>query len=244
MNPLLSTLQACIPLLPESFRTEHARLFADEHLARLADCFTAYLTKGPPITRPLPHFAAETTPLLFDSFDFFRGPLVGWLRASDRAAPTVLEPLANAIVAAGCDHLLLLLGQRRTSASWTDARAIPPVRATLLAAATQRHVPREELTVAGRALSKHVVRAGEEDFWPPVQGTTAEKNTAALAILERILNETTWWNVFGHFAHEVVYEARVPTGHGARWGHDGTQFIGFLGPFDEEKCPSLTTPEG
>jgi len=40
----------------------------------------------------------------------------------------------------------------------------------------------------------------------------------------------------------VVFEARLPTGHGARWGHGGEEFIGFLEPFDEEKCPSLSGP--
>ena len=38
-------------------------------------------------------------------------------------------------------------------------------------------------------------------------------------------DSATWWNVFGHFAHEVVYEARVPSGHGARWGFGGDEFI-------------------
>jgi hypothetical protein len=54
---------------------------------------------------------------------------------------------------------------------------------------------------------------------------------AARAVLERILDEQTWWNVFGHFQHEVVYEARVPSGHGARWVKGVAAFIGFLEPF-------------
>jgi hypothetical protein len=37
--------------------------------------------------------------------------------------------------------------------------------------------------------------------------------------------------VFGHFQHEVVYEARVRSGHGARWAQGGAEFIGFLEPF-------------
>ena len=61
---------------------------------------------------------------------------------------------------------------------------------------------------------------------------------------EAILDAATWWNVFGHFQHDVVYEARVPSGHGARWGFGGNEFIGFLEPFDEEKCPSLDPGAG
>jgi hypothetical protein len=37
----------------------------------------------------------------------------------------------------------------------------------------------------------------------------------------------------------VVFEARLSSGHGARWGHAGGEFIGFLEPFDEARCPSL-----
>ena len=36
-----------------------------------------------------------------------------------------------------------------------------------------------------------------------------------------------------HFKHVLVYEARVSSGHGARWGHGGDEFIGFLEPFVE-----------
>jgi hypothetical protein len=54
-------------------------------------------------------------------------------------------------------------------------------------------------------------------------------------MLLHILDNTTWWNVFGHFKHVLVYEARVPSGHGARWGQGGDELIGFLEPFDETK---------
>jgi hypothetical protein len=70
------------------------------------------------------------------------------------------------------------------------------------------------------------------------------KNALAEQILNGILDQTTWWNVFGHFSHETVYEARVPLGHGARGRLGGSELIGFLEPFDEEKCPSLDSGAG
>ena len=73
-----------------------------------------------------------------------------------------------------------------------------------------------------------------------MSGPTAVRNAQAIEVLTRVLTGRTWWNVFGHFAHDTVFEARLPTGHGARWGHDGTEFIGFLEPFDAAKCPSRT----
>jgi hypothetical protein len=93
-------------------------------------------------------------------------------------------------------------------------------------------LPGDPLSVAGRALAKHAARCTGA-FWGSVTGSTAEKNAAAEVLLRRILDEATWWNVFGHFTHGSVFEARVPSGHGTRWGNGGEEFIGFLEPFDE-----------
>ncbi len=220
MPTLYDALFACVPLLPEPFRTEHERLLQPEQLRRLAVRLQSFAEQGVPPEPPPPHFVAECTPPLSEPWSFFR------------EAVAVAEPaaLARAIVAAGCGNLLLLLGQRRTPASLTDARAIPPTRAELLASANAAHPDGGGLTVAARALTKHIPRATGE-FWGEVSGPTAAKNAAAERVLLRILDEMTWWNVFGHFQHEVVYEARGPSGHGARWAHGGGEFIGFLEPF-------------
>jgi hypothetical protein len=242
MTTLADTLQDCAALLPEAFRTEHARLFEDEHLARLAARLLAFHQQGVPAERPLPHFAAEITPPLADSWAFFRDAVAAWDTAADKEATAILQQFADALAAAGTKHVLLLLGQRLTPASLTDARAIPPTRAELLAAANQLHAPPDHLTVAGRALTKHVHRSPEA-FWGEVRGSALEKNAAAVHVITQVLDNTTWWNIFGHFQHEVVYEARVPTGHGARWGHGGGEFIGFLEPFDEDRCPTLNSKD-
>jgi hypothetical protein len=235
---LHETLRACATLLPEGFRTEHARLFEEEHLVRLAGRLLEFAEGGVPAQPPPPHFAAECTPPRTEAWAFFRDPVAEWQAAPDRLAAPVLHGFADALVGAGTRNLLLLLGQRLTPASITDARAIPPTRAQLLAAANREHNPADHLTVAARALTKHVHRSAEA-FWGEVSGPVPHKNAVAVAILKRILDNATWWNVFGHFAHETVFEARVPSGHGARWGLGGSEFIGFLEPFDEDKCPSL-----
>jgi hypothetical protein len=230
MHSLLDILRAGVPLLPAPFVAEHRRLFAEEHLAKLAARLLDFHRHGVPQEQPPPHFAAECTPPLEEAFAPFRAPLEPWSAAPDEPTPEVVRKLADAIMAAGSANLLLLLGQRRTPASLTDARAIPPLRAELLASAAALHNPADGLTVAARALSKHVHRSPGA-FWGTVGGTVADKNAAARAVLERILDEQTWWNVFGHFQHEVAYEARVPSGHGARWAQGGAEFIGFLEPF-------------
>jgi hypothetical protein len=240
---LHEVLRASVPLLPEAFRTEHAHLFEEEHLARLAGRLLTFAEHGVPVRPPPPHFAAECTPPLGEAWAFFRGPVEEWRTAADRLAEPVRQRLAEALVASGTRNLLLLLGQRLTPASITDARAIPPTRAQLLAAANREHNRADRLTVAARALTKHVHRSPEA-YWGDVSGPVPHKNALAVRLLNGILDDATWWNVFGHFAHETVYEARVPSGHGARWGLGGSEFIGFLEPFDEEKCPSLDAGAG
>jgi hypothetical protein len=235
MSALRDALRACLPLLSGSFRTAHARLFADEQRDRLADRLEGFVGLGVP-PRPPPFFAAECTPPLDEVFAPLRPAAAACL---GDPGPAAVRALAEAVEAAGCGNLLLLLGQRLTPASLTDARAIPPPRADLLAAADRPHGPRDPLTVAGRALAKHAARSGDA-FWALPNGPAAVRNATARAVLERFLEQATWWNVFGHFLHDTAFEVRLPGGHGARWGRDGTAFIGFLEPFDEGLCPSLS----
>jgi hypothetical protein len=231
MRLFFDVLQAAPAHLPESFRVEHARLFSEaEHLEQLAARLFQFARQGIPEVFPPPHFSAECTPPLCTAFAPFREVVVAWHLAPD--SPELPALMARALVEAGCGNILVLLGQRRTPASLTDARAIPPRRAQLIASAVRPHAPGEALTVAGRALTKHAARA-RDDFWGAVTGSSAQKNALALQHIEHLLDHTTWWNVFGHFQHEVVYEARVHSGQGARWGRAGETFIGFLEPFDE-----------
>jgi hypothetical protein len=238
MNSLRETLSACVSYLPESYRSEYGGLLAPEWLDRLADRLLTIHRTGVPTERPRPHFSAECTPPVEPTYAYFVDALRAW--QADPAGPVTARAFADALRAAGCANMLLLLGQRRTPATLTDARGIPPARGVLLAAAEQPCGPREPLTVAARALAKHVHRSPEA-FWGKVAGSAADKNRAAREVLEALLDGATWWNVFGHYKHETVFEARVPSGHGARWGKAGTLFIGFLEPFDEERGGETTT---
>jgi hypothetical protein len=232
VSPLQESLRLCVPFLPEPFRAEHERLFHDEHLTRLAGRLLTFAREGVPERPPPPYFAAECTPPPSEAWSFFREAVATWEAAPDRQSPEVLRALAGAVAGAGCRNVLLLLGQRLTPGSLTDARAIPPLREELLAGANALHSPSDGLTVAARALTKHVHRSPEA-FWGEVRGSAAEKNAAAARVLGRILDGATWWNVFGHFQHDVVFEARLPSGNGARWAGDRREFIGFLEPFLE-----------
>lgn len=87
------------------------------------------------------------------------------------------------------------------------------------------------LTVGGRALCKHAVRA-REGWWGECGGTEAEKNDRAEEVTLRLLAGATWVNlhVFGGGGKDGVLEVREESGYGARWSADGAVFRGFLEP--------------
>ena len=233
MRSIHDALRASQPHLSEPLRRELARLFAEEELlAALSTRLLVFTRQGVPAGHPPPSFAAECTPALAEAFRFFQSAVAAWHDTPD--SPAVPAMLADALATAGVKNVLVLLGQRMTSASLTDASALPPSRGKLLGSAMRPHSDTDRLSAAARALAKHAPRS-TGTFWGKVTGSVDDKNATALALLEQILDRTTWWNVFGHYKHVLVYEARVPTGHGARWGHGGDEFIGFLEPFDESR---------
>lgn len=212
-------------LVPDAAARE--RLIGGAWGDHLVNRLTVFAREGVPAEPPEPRLPAECTPPLIDSY----APLAGWLEAWSRGAATAEpEALAGALREAGLAGLLLLLGQRLTPASLSDLRAIPPSHDQLLAAASAPHSDRDPLSVAARALAKHAARHPDR-WWGEIRGDTAAKNANASAAVARILSAPTWWNVFGHHAHETVFEARCPSGHGARWANHGRRFIGFLEPF-------------
>jgi hypothetical protein len=228
-HSLPSALSACRAFLPAAFLDAHARLFHPAHLARLADRLAALHRAGVPDTYPPPHFAAECTPPAAAAFEPFRRAMDSW--AADPARADV-APFADALVAVGTGSLLALLGQRRTPGSLTDERAIPPTGDELLAAAARPVRPGDPLSVAARALDKHVTRPGHP-VWGEVRGSAVARTERATVVVTALLNGATWWNVFHHGLHGPVYEARLPSGHGARWAVPAIIFIGFVEPFDE-----------
>ncbi|MGE0434037.1 MAG: hypothetical protein AB7K09_03325 [Planctomycetota bacterium] len=233
-------LQRSIDYLPAEWRAVYARMLDEEHLDRIAARFEQFLQDGVPETYPEPHFSVECSPPMREAFAPFEPILAEWQAWSDDqshdAEPTeaMLRRFAETMVATDARYLLILLGQRQTPASLVDARGIPPLHATLMAAANARYSEADALTVAARAWTKHSGRS-DDTFWGTPKGSVKDKNEAADAIVRRILDSTTWWNMFGHFQHHTVFEARCPGGHGVRWGEDGSKFIGFLEPFDDSE---------
>jgi len=129
------------------------------------------------------------------------------------------------------EHWLNILGQRLTSASIRDENAIPPLRNLLIEACEKPF--NDEITTAQRAWEKHVGRM-DDQFWGEVKGNNQQKQQMVMKKINNILDNKTWWNVFFHYKHELVYEVREKGGHGIRWSHGGKNLIGFLEVFMNE----------
>ncbi len=125
-------------------------------------------------------------------------------------------------------ELLLLMGQRITSASVQDETTVPPLKSTLLESCFQPL--NKETTVVVKAWEKHVGRYPESIF-ETLKGNQKEKESIIKKQIDYIVENQTWWNVFHHYKHGLVYEIRIPNGQGMRWSSDGKQFIGFLEQF-------------
>jgi hypothetical protein len=231
MRSLHDLLAGCRSLLPSeiAYRLQPLFLFP-ELLGRLSMRLLVYIRQGVPDRHPPPTFAGECTPPPATAFAFFRDAVAHW--HDFPTDPSVTRRLTDALAHADSLHTLVLLGMRITPASLTDERGFPPPRERLIGSATGG----EGSSPAARALDKHAHRG--DAFWGTPKGDVAERNEHALMLVEDILDGATWWNVFGHFQHGTVYEARLAAGHGARWADHGDRFIGFLEPFSDE------VPEG
>ncbi|MEW4530478.1 pentapeptide repeat-containing protein [Maioricimonas sp. JC845] len=230
MPDLSEALRRAFNQLSEGAQTSLRPLAAADLFEPLSARLQLAHRNGGTIERPRPHLDGETTPSVAEAFGPFRQVMHAWER--DGADETLLtRRFADALEACDVAALLVLLGQRTTSGSVVDGRAFPPARQRLLAAAAQVWNQSEQLTAAARALTKHCGRC-DDPFWGESTGDDLKKNRRAEALIAQILDGTTWWNVFVHFQHGLVYEARVESGHGARWSADGDVFIGFVDPFD------------
>ncbi len=226
---IAEALLHCQMFLPEGFVNSHQRLFHPENIERLAKRLEKF-HQGETLELPAPTLTVECTPSLTQAFSPWSLFLSQWYESEISHRESLLSELASLLSSTKCQNILVLMGQRFTPASLTDERGILPPTEILMESASRIHS--SNLSVAARALSKHVNRVSG-DFWGDIRGNDEQKNKTADEIVRGILEKATWHNVFGHYKHEIVYEARVEEGYGVRWGQDGQEFIGFLEPFTE-----------
>lgn len=209
-----------IPLFSKDWKEKYQGILAEEHLKNLSLNIQKF--KDQTLDLDLPFFNDEIKIDRDDSFNLFTHILHS--ENSDTVKVKQLEEIPF-------EHWLNILGQRLTSASLRDENAIPPLKSLLIEACERSF--NKEITIAQRAWEKHVGRM-EDQFWGEVKGNNQQKRQIVMEKINFILENKTWWNVFFHYKHELVFEVREKDGHGIRWSHGGKNLIGFLEGFINE----------
>lgn len=204
------------------WKEKYQNLLLDEHWSFLINRLCFFISNSIE-ENTLPFFSEEITPPL--------QPIVNRMVSTFNELAVSLDKdqaWAAVLEESPFEDILVLLGQRRTPGSIIDERAIPPLTETLLESRFESH--NKQVSVALRAWEKHTGRT-DDGFWGEVKGSPIEKQNQVNELLHRMITEKTWWNVFHHYKHGVVYEIRVSSGHGVRWHNGGKSIIGFLEPF-------------
>jgi hypothetical protein len=191
-----------------------------EHLLLFTNRLFQYYEKDLLLTQPLPYFEEEIKQNIKESFDNF----IELFNQKEDLPKAIKETITKVPF----KHILLLLGQRITPASVQDERAIPPLRERLLESCFKPF--NNETSVGVRAWEKHVGRY-ENSVMGKVKGNQLEKKKKVAELITFMIENATWWNIFYHYKHGLVYEIRIENGQGMRWTSDGKQFIGFLEHF-------------
>ncbi|WP_175622442.1 hypothetical protein [Chryseobacterium schmidteae] len=209
-----------IPLFSKDWKEKYQGILTEEHLKNLSLNIQKF--KDQTLDIDFPFFNDEIKIDRDESFNLFTHILHS--ENSDEMKVKRLEEIPF-------EHWLNILGQRLTSASLRDENAIPPLKSLLIEACEKSF--NKEITIAQRAWEKHVGRM-EDQFWGEIKGNNRQKRQIVMEKINFILDHKTWWNVFFHYKHELVFEVREKDGHGIRWSHGGKNLIGFLEGFINE----------
>jgi hypothetical protein len=220
-----SIFNESISFISGDWKNKYAELLSGEHWSILRERIFSFAFKNEIDHDPLPIFDEEVIadyPRHYQYFEELKS-IAG--KAENERAPLMAKMIEETPI----ETLLIILGQRGTPATITDENGIPPVKERLLESCFEPY--NEQICKAVRAREKHISRNEVGLFWGKIEGTPAEKELAAKAIVKKIIKEKTWWNVFTHYKHGVVYEIRLASGEGIRWKKDKLDLIGFLEPF-------------
>ncbi|MDP9961874.1 hypothetical protein [Chryseobacterium lathyri] len=216
----MDVFKSYVPLMSGSWKEKYQAVLAGEHLQTMEDNILKFQNNS--LEWKLPYFNEEIKTDRRESFNLFI--TVFQSNVADEVKALQLEEIPFV-------HWLNILGQRLTSASIRNENAVPPLKDTLLEAC--RKPFNSEITIAQRAWEKHVGRIDDE-FWGEIKGNNLQKQDKVMEKISYILNNRTWWNVFYHYKHKIVFEVREKEGHGIRWSQGGKQLIGFLEKFINE----------
>ncbi|MCU7618826.1 hypothetical protein NZ698_16645 [Chryseobacterium sp. PBS4-4] len=209
-----------ISLFSDSWKEKFGKILEIEHLENMSRNIQRFKDKT--LDWELPYFNEEIKIDRSESFKTFIDILESESSTEIKAKDLEKIPF---------EYWLNILGQRLTSASLRDENSIPPLENVLIESC--RKPFNHEVSMAQRACEKHIGRM-DNQFWGEIKGNNLQKQQKVMEKITYIIENKTWWNVFYHYKHELVYEIREKNGQGIRWSQDGTRLIGFLETFINE----------
>lgn len=221
----ISHFNQSIQFISNDWKNKYGNLLNDEHWSVITERIFSYIFENKINHNPLPVFNEEIISDYPSHYQYFEN-LKSLLEKNENQATQII---AQTIEETPFESLLVILGQRKTPATIIVENGIPPLKNQLLQSCFALY--NNQICKAARAREKHISRNEEDIFWGKIEGTHEEKEQAAKTIVRKIIEEKTWWNVFTHYKHDVVYEIRVDSGQGIRWKKDNLELIGFLEPF-------------
>ncbi|QHI37027.1 hypothetical protein IMCC3317_23990 [Kordia antarctica] len=230
MNTLQNIAYSCKNYLSDDWKAKYGTFLQNEHLSLLARNVSALYENDVEKFHGKPNFEEEIIPDIKEAFSIFKEQFRVFKKYYFEENHLTRKAFATALEKTSFANILILSGQRLTSASMQDENAIPPLRHDLLKHSFELH--NAQISKAVRAWEKHAQRSSES-FWGTVKGNAEDKEVKVKKLIEHILKHKTWWNVFTHYKHDLVYEIRIPSGHGIRWKKENLELIGFLEPFEE-----------
>lgn len=225
-NILFNEIKAAIPNLNEGWKEKYALFLTDENLQLFSENLISFYNQKIEISR-LPYFKDEIIVSLNDAVFYFKEVLENFKNDPEKLKESLIQTFEKTPF----EVILLILGQRLTSASKRDEMGIPPAKEVLLESCFEPF--NQEISIAARAWEKHVGRK-KDSIFGEIKGNVTQKKEKVEKLINYIINHKTWWNIFFHYKHGLVYEIRVQNGQGLRWSADGKKFIGFLEDFLEE----------
>lgn len=225
-NIFLNEIKAVIPDLNQEWKEKYALFLTDENLKLFSENLISFHNKKSEDSR-LPYFKDEIIVSLQDAVFYFKDVLENLENNSEELKNSLIQAFEKTPF----EVVLLILGQRLTSASKRDEMGIPPESEVLLESCFEPF--NKEISIASRAWEKHVGRK-KDSIFGEIKGNTIQKKEKVEELIHYIINHKTWWNIFYHYKHDLVYEIRVQNGQGLRWSEDGKKFIGFLEDFLEK----------
>ncbi|WP_430411637.1 hypothetical protein [Kordia sp.] len=229
MNALLDIAYSIKNFLSEDWKAQYGVFLQNEHLSLLSRNVYALYRNDVTKIHGKPHFEEEIIPDIQEVFSIFKTQFHTIKKYNFEWNVITRKAFATALKQTPFAHVLILSGQRLTSASLQDEQAIPPLRKDLMKSSFEPY--NNQISKAVRAWEKHAQRSSD-NFWGTIKGNTQEKEENVQKLIKHMLKHKTWWNIFTHYKHEIVYEIRIESGHGIRWKKENLELIGFLEPFE------------